>query len=162
MGLGVALISATWALAALLGLGELLRAHPVGMRAAQMIGGLYLVWLGVTLWRARPSHESATSTHPVTRTGLWRAFRDGALTNLSNPKSLLFYGALFSTLAPANASNQDLALLAATPGVIAALWYCSLALSVSAMRRWRGASYWGSRVGGGVLVAFGVAFLTIR
>ncbi|OSM07196.1 putative amino acid efflux pump, RhtB family, LysE superfamily protein [Magnetofaba australis IT-1] len=93
---------------------------------------------------------------------MWRAFRDGALTNLSNPKSLLFYGALFSTLAPANASNQDLALLAATPGVIAALWYCSLALSVSAMRRWRGASYWGSRVGGGVLVAFGVAFLTIR
>jgi threonine/homoserine/homoserine lactone efflux protein len=81
------------------------------------LGVAWLVWLGVAAWRA-PTADLAR-TRAETRS-LRKIYLRGLLVGLTNPKTLLFYGAFlpqFVTPGP-NASDQ-LLLLAATFLVVA-------------------------------------------
>jgi threonine/homoserine/homoserine lactone efflux protein len=56
------------------------------------IGVVYLIWLGVRQWRAPP--VDLTKTRPQPRSPRAIVLR-GFLVSLTNPKTLLFYGAFF-------------------------------------------------------------------
>ena len=79
-----------WVLAAL-GLGALAISFPAAFRLLALAGVLYLAWLGVSALR----HAGQAESGPV-RTGKpsSRAFRDGVLVAMSNPKSLIYIVAL--------------------------------------------------------------------
>jgi homoserine/homoserine lactone efflux protein len=75
----------------MLGIGALLKASAHALTVLKAIGGAYLVWLGIQLWRAPPIRLAPTSgTRVVPAAAL---LRQGFLTAVSNPKALLFYGA---------------------------------------------------------------------
>jgi len=75
----------------MLGIGALLQASAGALTLLKWLGGAYLVWLGLQLWRAPPVHlQAAARRGDAGGAGL---FRQGLLTALSNPKALLFYGA---------------------------------------------------------------------
>lgn len=71
-----------------LGLASLLQAHPSGLAVLQWAGAAYLFYLGVRLIRS--SGSSNGHLLPTTCTSSWQALREGAINNLTNPKSLLF------------------------------------------------------------------------
>ena len=75
----------------MLGIGALLKASAGALVVLKLLGGAYLVWLGIQLWRAPAIHLQADAAE----TGIRSAdmFRQGVLTAVSNPKALLFYGA---------------------------------------------------------------------
>ncbi|MFZ6731727.1 LysE family translocator [Undibacterium sp. Ji42W] len=73
------------------GLGALLQASSHALLVLKIGGGLYLVWLGVQLWRA-PALSLALAGSAGTASG-FSLFRTGLLTAIANPKVLLFYGA---------------------------------------------------------------------
>lgn len=75
----------------MLGIGALLQTSAQALTLLKLIGGAYLVWLGVQLWRA-PAIQlgSATASSDARGSAL---LRQGLLTAISNPKALLFYGA---------------------------------------------------------------------
>ncbi len=56
------------------------------------IGVLYLLWLGIRQWRALPVELSLTPPQPRS---VRTIFLRGLLVSLTNPKTLLFYGAFF-------------------------------------------------------------------
>lgn len=68
-----------------LGLGALVAASPWVFGALRWAGVVYLIWLAVQTLRTPLAHGGDT---PVVRPS--RAFRDGLLVNLSNPKVILF------------------------------------------------------------------------
>jgi len=70
-----------------LGLGALVAAHPGLFDAIRWIGVAYLLFLAVQTLRA--SGHAAAVAAPAAA-GTVRAFRDGLLVNLSNPKVILF------------------------------------------------------------------------
>jgi len=77
-----------------LGLGSLLAASEWLFNAIRVAGVLYLVWLGVKLWRTPPADVGAAlavSADPPLR-GRLALLRSLAVA-LSNPKSLLFFAA---------------------------------------------------------------------
>ena len=75
----------------MLGIGALLKASAGALTVLKLLGGVYLIWLGIQLWRAPAIHLRADASKAgIRRAGL---FRQGLLTALSNPKALLFYGA---------------------------------------------------------------------
>ena len=82
------------ALATLAGLGLLLREHPLAVEAVRLCGALYLVWLGVALWRAAGQTQPAALrwSAPGGAAGL---FVQGATVAVTNPKGILFFAALF-------------------------------------------------------------------
>jgi homoserine/homoserine lactone efflux protein len=75
----------------MLGIGALLKASLGALTVLKLLGGAYLVWLGIQLWRAPAIHVSADVGRTAPRAT--ELFRQGLLTAVSNPKALLFYGA---------------------------------------------------------------------
>jgi homoserine/homoserine lactone efflux protein len=75
----------------MLGIGALLKASAGALTVLKLLGGVYLIWLGIQLWRAPAIHLRADASRADTRGA--ELFRQGLLTALSNPKALLFYGA---------------------------------------------------------------------
>ncbi len=73
----------------LFGIGALLAASAELLIVLKWIGGAYLVWLGIQVWRSPAIGSIATSSRPVvTRTAV---FRQGFLAAVSNPKGILFF-----------------------------------------------------------------------
>lgn len=78
-----------------LGLAALLKASPLAFEVVRVVGAGYLFWLGIAILRTRfdlPALAKAASTTTLPH------FRDaalrGLLTNITNPKSLLFCSVL--------------------------------------------------------------------
>lgn len=87
---GVVGFSALIALA-MFGLGALLQTSASLLLVLKWLGGAYLLWLGIQLWRHPALRlELADGAAPLGALGL---FRQGLLSALANPKVLLFYGA---------------------------------------------------------------------
>lgn len=75
----------------MLGISALLQASTGALSVLKWIGGAYLCWMGVQLWRAPAlALGTAGAAKDAVSTTL---FRQGLLAAVSNPKVLLFYGA---------------------------------------------------------------------
>lgn len=87
--LGVALGEAVHMAAAAFGLASLFAANPVLYQGIRYAGAAYLLFLGVQAWRRskRPLDPAGGGNGEP---GLRRAFARGAVTNLLNPKMILF------------------------------------------------------------------------
>ncbi|MGE4279524.1 MAG: LysE family translocator [Magnetospirillum sp.] len=85
--LGLALARALHVLLAGLGLAAVLRTSPHAFTIIQVTGGLYLGWLGWRVLRAAGRVPAQTAL-PTGR--LQRSLLRGFVTNLTNPKALLF------------------------------------------------------------------------
>ncbi|MFD9942002.1 LysE family translocator [Nonomuraea sp. NPDC059023] len=110
LGLGV------HAVAAAIGLSALLAASPAAFSVLRWLGVAYLFWLGVQGLRARA--VVAPIAEPATGTGL-RHVRNGFLSNLLNPKVLLF----FVTFLPQFMEGAAPMLLSAIFAALYALWF---------------------------------------
>jgi len=158
---GVATGGAIWAGGAALGLGLVIANLPIAYDALRVLGGLYLVYLGVRTARSVAGWEAPPGVQP--RASGRRAWRRGLLTNLSNPKAAVFFTSVFATLLPADSS---LALRIAAVAVIvvdALLWHALLAVVLSsppAQARYLRARPWIDRVAGVVMIAFGLRLAT--
>lgn len=100
-----------------LGMTTLLGALANGFAALRWIGVAYLVYLGIKAWRA-PAVD-LTKVRPEARS-LRAIYLRGFLVSLTNPKTLLFYGAFLPQFVTPGASLAgQLALLCATFLVVA-------------------------------------------
>ncbi len=158
---GVATGGAIWAGGAALGLGLVIANLPIAYDALRVLGGLYLVYLGVRTARSVAGWEAPPGVQP--RASGRRAWRRGLLTNLSNPKAAVFFTSVFATLLPADSS---LALRIAAVAVIvvdALLWHALLAIVLSsppAQARYLRARRRIDGVAGVVMIAFGLRLAT--
>ena len=124
-------------------------------------GVAYLAWLGVQAWRA-PAVD-LTRVPPLPRSG--RAiFARGFLVSLTNPKTLLFYGAFFPQfVAPGADLWPQLTLLSATFLAVATALDSCWALAVARLRgalAMRGALR--NRLTGGFYFAAALGLLSAR
>jgi len=125
--------------------------------AFKLAGGGYLIYLAWRIWRAA-DQPLAQEQGVLVEGRLFRSFLLGLGTQLSNPKTLVFYGSVFALL-PANLPVWgDLVL----PPIIMAIetgWYTLVALAFSlpqpraAYLRWKGRI---DRFAGAVMAALGV------
>jgi threonine/homoserine/homoserine lactone efflux protein len=100
--LGIASARYTHVLAAGLGLAALLATHPALHTAVRAVGAAYLLWLGLKMLRTAPGaaeHVELPRTQSSDEVGAQRRapradMLRGFLTNLLNPKALLFCGLL--------------------------------------------------------------------
>lgn len=75
--------------ASLFGIGALLAASAELLLILKWIGGAYLVWLGIQVWKS-PAIGSIASESVAVVTAT-RVFRQGLLAAISNPKGILFF-----------------------------------------------------------------------
>ncbi len=85
---GTALGGCAHVIAAALGLSALLAASSSAFTVVKLAGAAYLIILGVRTLLSREAATIATGTPPG---GKWRAFGQGIVTELLNPKTALFF-----------------------------------------------------------------------
>jgi threonine/homoserine/homoserine lactone efflux protein len=130
---GIVCVNALWASAALFGLGILFALFPWLFWSVKLLGTAYLVWFGIQLLRRAGTPLADKNSLPSQSTCA-RAFRDGIVTNLSNPKSMAFYASVFSAAVPAAAATDTLAAMVAMVACIALFWYGGVAFVLSTER----------------------------
>ena len=158
--LGVHLGCYVHVIAATLGLATLFAAVPPAYVAMKLIGGGYLIWAGIRLWRQGLGEAPMLDKLASAR----RVLRDSFLVELLNPKTALFFVAFLPQFVQPEADMamtwQLLCLGIATNLIFSSADVVTVLLA-SPLRRWitRGkgrSSCWLQRVGGGVLGGLGI------
>jgi RhtB (resistance to homoserine/threonine) family protein len=125
-----------WALLSVLGISALVAASEVAFLTLKLVGAALLVWLGVqSLLRARRGFDDAVPEAEAPGVHR-RAFRDGLVTSLANPKLAVFFVALFPQFVDDRATVLPTTLLmAALIVTFDFAWYTGLAVLVSRAKR---------------------------
>jgi homoserine/homoserine lactone efflux protein len=144
-----------------LGMAALLGEAGAWFGAVRWVGAIYLLWIGFMTWRATPVDRSKVPAQPRSPR---RIFLRGLLVSLTNPKTLLFYGAFFPQfVTPGPQANAQVALLSATFIVIAVTLDSVWATLAGRARRFlavRGKLR--NRVSGGLLMGAGLGLALAR
>ena len=157
MGVGAMLYGAL----AVLGLRTLMADGGLLFTALKVAGGFYLVYLAWKIW----SHAADPITVETTSAAAAdprKAFTLGLLTQLSNPKIVAVFGAVFAALLPA---NPEPLLYWALPPLIflqETAWYAIVALAFSSSRPraiYLGAKLWVDRAAAAFIGVLGVRLI---
>ena len=152
------------ALVSAVGISVILLQSAWAFRALKLAGAAYLVWLGFVSLRSALRGRSSTRID-ADRTRLGgvdprRSLREGLLSNVLNPKAIVFYMAFLPQfIDPARSAVGQSLFLAGLHFLIAMVWQCLLASAVDLARRWvqnRRVRRTLDGVTGAVLVFFGV------
>ncbi len=139
------------------GIGALVKSSVVWLTVLKWLGGVYLAWLGIKLWRSPPiALATPTGAVEASRGSL---FRQGLLSASTNPKGLLFFSALLPQfIDPQRSLPAQFAVMASTYAVTEFLTEYALASAAHRVRPWLAKA--GRRFNqacGGIFVAIGAA-----
>ena len=115
-----------FASAALLGLHAILLAVPSLYLGLKVVGGLYLMYLGVKIWFSSNeplSEDGGVKLSERSRPAL--AFGAGLATQLSNPKTAIVYASVFAAFLPPETTLTFNVLLVGLVLLIESGWYGS-------------------------------------
>lgn len=156
---GLATAATFYAVLAMIGLAALLNEIAWLARSVQIVGGLYLIYLGMNAWWTSGRQQTegdAAIYHPQDTflTGL----RLGTLVNLSNPKAIAFFVGLYAVAVPPDATTETRLAILVGGAALELSWYFLVSgiLSQGPFRRaYQAASKWIERAIGSVLILFG-------
>lgn len=145
----------------LLGIGLVVSQSILLFSVLKYVGAAYLIWLGISALRAPAPQEPDDIEGPARREmGLFKAFGIGFLTNLLNPKAVLFFLSLFTTLVSAQTLVGDKVFYVVSMSVMLAIWFVLVSLFFTTARVRNGfyrMGQWFNRATGAALI-----FLAIR
>ena len=148
------------------GVGSLLLASELAFNIVKTIGALYLIYLGLSQWRAKVA-PSARAGGALQLTPVFgQRVLTGFLTNATNPKGIVFMVAVLPQFISAGAPLlPQLLILGATMCVIDTIVMHGYALLAASMQRFfsdAAALRKQNRVFGGVLMAVGAALFFVK
>lgn len=160
-GLGAASADAAYGCVAAFGLttlSEFLVGQQFWLR---LVGGVFLLCLGMKAFLQRPAEREAAASGPSK--GFAGAYASTFVLTITNPTTILSFAAIFAGLGLVETSGGYAAAGVLIVGVFlgSALWWFLLSGGVSLLR-WRlgrGALRWVNRVSGLIILGFGVAVL---
>ncbi len=162
-GLGAATADAVYGCVAGFGLtavSDLLVSQQTGLR---LIGGLFLVYLGVKSFFARPAGSAATRNGGA----LAGAYGSTFLLTLTNPMTILSFAAVFAGLGLGGGATNYAGAALLVLGVFlgSALWWLCLSGGVGLFREELNDDHfrWVNRISGTIIAGFGLlAFVSSR
>jgi len=138
LGLSVGIL--LHSLLSLTGVSYLVHQQPLLYTLLQLLGGSYLLYLGIGALRAVLSHKAACNGEPMRAAATLQlnsqrqAFLKGFATNILNPKALVFFVSLLSSLIPSSMSLSGKAMAIAILFSLSLAWFTSLAWALSGAR----------------------------
>jgi threonine efflux protein len=164
--LGITLGITLWSALALLGLQLVLHRLAWLQQLIAVAGGLYLSWMGLRMLRGAfaraPAHHGEAAAVPG---GELATLRAGLLTNLANPKVVVYFGSVFSAFV---GDRVDVAARWGLWTLVVAetfAWFALVAafFALPAMRRgYLRLARWIDGFAGAVFLAFGLHLILAR
>jgi threonine/homoserine/homoserine lactone efflux protein len=123
----------------------------------RLIGGLFLVYLGVKTILTNPPERAAVNMKTNSYPG---AYATTLLLTLTNPLTILSFAAIFAGIGVGSTSKNFLSATAVVLGVFSGstLWWIILTESISLLRKKMNSQWllWINRISGVILTLFGV------
>lgn len=162
-GIGCALGCLSHTVLAALGVSALIKASPLAFGALKLLGGAYLVWLGIGALRSRGGARVDSGGLPDESLG--KLFAKGLFANAINPKVVLFFLSFLPQFV--NAERGDASWQTAQLGLLftaqAVLLFSLLGYFSGSVGAWinrhPGAGLWMDRVAGAVFVGLGLKLI---
>ncbi|MFN7126702.1 MAG: LysE family translocator [Allorhizobium sp.] len=160
--IGMGLGGAFFAVLALAGLVALLEQVEWLYLVLKCAGGLYLVYLGIAIWRGAREPIELASANGRGALSVAGALVLGLVTQVSNPKTAVVYASIFAALMP---QEPPLALVLSLPPLILLIeagWYAVVAIAFSAPRSqqaYLNGKLWVDRLAGAVIGALGLRLI---
>ena len=107
MSLGILAGSATWGIAAALGVSAIMLANAWLFEVIRYIGAAYLLYLAFKAARSAFKGGAAGQERSI-KGGHWTVFVKGALIHITNPKAILSWGAVYALVLPVTAGVPEL------------------------------------------------------
>ena len=144
------------------GLGPILQRSDLAFLAVQVIGGFYLVYLGIDAIRHSKIHAEDMVNQGEVKPSALRSARDGFWVGALNPKGLVFFAAILPQFLDRDSGNvtSQLVLMGATFSVLAFISDGSWGLIAGTVRQWMATSparlVTMRRIGGIVMILLGL------
>jgi threonine/homoserine/homoserine lactone efflux protein len=131
----------------------------VGLKVA---GGLYLIYIASKIWRGASSPLVVDDGRGTQNHNPRKSFWIGLTTQLSNPKTAIWYGSIFAALLPQHPPLWCYLILPPMIFAIEAGWYTIVALCFSSRRPrelYLRAKKWIDRIAAGAITALGLRLI---
>ncbi|MEY3094069.1 MAG: hypothetical protein RLZZ317_572 [Actinomycetota bacterium] len=152
----------TLSLAVAFGLGPILQRSDLAFLAVQLLGGLYLIYLGIDAIRHSEIHAEDMINQGEIRPSAMRSARDGFWVGALNPKGLVFFAAILPQFVDRDGGSvtAQLVLMGATFAILAFFSDGGWGLIAGTVRNWMANSPTRlvvmRRVGGTVMILLGL------
>ncbi len=93
------------------GLGPLLQKYALLLIVVQVLGGLYLIHLGIDAWRHRQEHADDMVKIEEVKPSSYQILRQGFTVGALNPKALVFFSAVFPQFVDPDVGSITIQLL---------------------------------------------------
>ena len=153
--LGVTIGLGLYATLSLLGLSAILVEYQWLAWTVRVLGGCYLIYLGVRLFFAKPQPLDVNGATGKPR---GNALLFGFLVTLTNPKAVVLFTSVFATAVTESTPFWLMGLMIALVMAASLIWYAVVSLFMSSspvIRRFRNAQHWIERAAGVCFVAIG-------
>lgn len=174
-GLGCALGCLNHTLLAVIGVSAIIAASPAAFTALKIVGGLYLVWIGLQALRSRGGAQASDATAAgesgapdAPGESARQLFFKGLLANAINPKVVLFFLSFLPQFVVASRgdANWQIAWLGLTFTLQAAVLFGLLGYFSGSIGQWLNrtprAGLWLDRVAGVIFVGLGLRLIVAR
>ncbi|ENM5752329.1 LysE family transporter [Vibrio mimicus] len=131
ISIGLGLGASTFAFIASMGLIALFDAVPEFYIAFKVLGGLYLCYLGVKMWRASKSKIVSVDAELTSKLAHFKAVILGLATQLSNPKTAIVFSSVFAALLPVEVPVHTTSILVVGVFVLNFSWYFLVSILLS-------------------------------
>ncbi len=155
-----------WAGVALLGLHLIIEKMAWLHTIIMVGGGLYLCWMGYQMLRGALQKNDAPTPEPqvaLARSG--RSFLKGLLTNLANPKAIIYFGSVFSLFVGDNVGTGERWGIFLLIVLETLAWFTVVAslFALPAMRRgYQRLAKWIDGIAGTLFAGFGIHLIISR
>lgn len=144
----------------LLGVGLVVSQSLLLFSILKYVGAAYLIWLGISALRApAPKAPDDLDAAPRREMGIAKAYGIGFLTNLLNPKAVLFFLSLFTTLVSAATPMATKGFYVGVMSLMLFVWFVLVSLFFTTPKI-RGGFYrmgqWFNRATGAALILLAI------
>lgn len=164
VALGITTAVLIWAFFALVGLNIIFEKFQWLRRIIMIAGGIYLCWLGFQMLKSafsKKNHQQSSNVE-LPKSNL-RFFMNGFLTNISNPKAVIYFGSVFSIFLSNPILNQMHFVMWLIIGIETFVWL-SLVVFIFSFPKFKiiyqNTANWIDGISGGIFTAFGVYLIS--
>ena len=163
--LGIALGLSVHILYSSLGLAALIANSSSALWSIKLLGGCYLIYLGISGLRARAGNHQTEQLTTATESSALKTIGLGFLCNALNPKAPIYFVSLFTIVLSQDTPAQHLLIYGLWMMVLQLAWFSFLTLLLSrplVTSKFQRMGHWIDRVAGGAMLILGLKVLATR
>ena len=167
VSIGIALGLSVHIIYSALGLAAVIANSTTALWAIKIIGGCYLLYLGVQGLRAKAvsNINKLNEQKPIKKHSHLKAIFKGFLCNALNPKAPIYFVALFTVVLSPNLPTLHLVIYGVWMMILQLLWFSTVVVLLSrpsVNEKFQRLGHWIDRVLGGAMILMGIKVLTSK